>query len=264
MTIAAWPLATRSEVVDAYGPASAKADEGLFRTMRDHAWATAGVRVDLRLGHRLAGRETVFSSLNVHAARFARHGDHDAAVRTAQVAAEVESSEAFDDLRSLLAKLPAAVVHDVVAGRLAPEASAELRAAVLSVARTAERLRTQASIADGSADVQAGRVVEVHEGWVVIHSQDHPATTVPRWMAAEVRREQIGDCLVIIADRVGRGRAICIATPAIDLAGEPPLAAPQHYSPFGRRIHAISDADARTLSGRPEPLRVLVPVTVQG
>jgi hypothetical protein len=69
MTIAAWLVVDRRQVVHAYKPGGLAATEGPFRTLGVPKWASSGVRLTRRAGGRLAGQMTVFSSLNVDSAR---------------------------------------------------------------------------------------------------------------------------------------------------------------------------------------------------
>lgn len=121
------------------------------------------VRIVPRSGSYLAGQFTIFSSLNVVAARLARHGDEAAAVRLAAAATELEALPEFDILGKLLAELPMSVAKEVVDGAMPDEPPAKLLDALRSVARITERARERALGGAKPADFLAGRVKEVHD-----------------------------------------------------------------------------------------------------
>lgn len=260
MTIAAWPLAHRSQLVQAYRPGERSAPEGPFRTLRRHAWATSGVRITPRPGNRLEGQLTVFSSLNVESARLARHGCSDAAVRVAAAATELESGPDFRLLGDILTELPAPTVRDVIDGVVPDDAPEGLTRALRVVASRTETIRRREAT---SAEVVAGWVKEVHDGYVILVLADGPEAIIPRWMAHAVRRATKGALLMLLTDKLDVAKAVTEALPAIDIDDEPD-AAP--FTPFGRadtRTLSITAEDSRILRGEPRPLRVLVPVTVQ-
>jgi hypothetical protein len=263
VAIATWPVVGRDRVVHAYKPGESTSAEGPFRTLRGHAWATAGVRVARRSGGRLRGQLIAFSVLNVEAARLARHGYHQAAARVAQAAAKLEAAVEFRRLQELLAELPDEVVDGVIDGVLPSDPPAALVDALRSIARRTERLRGAEAALARVTDVVAGRIVEVHEGYVVLAHPSGPVTMVPRWMAAAAHRDEVGDLLVLVTDRLDSASAVIEAAPAIayeDL--EEPT-----FTPFGRgdpRVTQLTRADELLLSGTPEPLTVLVPVLIEG
>jgi len=113
------------------------------------------------------------------------------------------------------------------------------------------------------AEIVAGRVAEVHEGYVVLVRMSGPAAMVPRWMAAAVQRDKVGALLAMVMDRLDDGRAVVEAVPAIDMDDD---AGTGTFSPFGRgdpRVLSLTPADERLLAGEPQPLRILVPVLIE-
>jgi hypothetical protein len=90
------------------------------------------------------------------------------------------------------------------------------------------------------------------------------ATMVPLWMAGAARRDQVGDFLVLVADKLDGASAVVEAVPAIDIDD---ASGTDGFSPFGRndaRTRSITADDVRLLAGEPRALRVLVPVTING
>jgi len=263
MTIAAWPVARRSQLVHAYKPGERPASEAPFRTLRKHKWATSGVRITSRPGNRLAGQLTMFSSLNMESARLARHGNTVAAVRVAAAATELEAQPEFSLLSALLADLPVSQARDVIDGLMPDDAPESLLSALKKVARLTEQMRER-ELPGALSDVFAGRVKEVHESYVLLVLMSGPETLIPRWMAAgAANRAQVGSFLALITDKLDAASAVVDVFPALDVNDEAPS---QPFSPLGRgdkRALAITAEDERLLAGHPQPLRVLVPVAVE-
>jgi len=262
MTIAAWPVVDRSRVVHAYKPGEHVASEAPFRTLRGHKWASSGVRVTRRAGRRLGGQMTVFSSLNVESARLARHGNPHAAVRVAHAAAELEAGPEFARLQRIMSELPIHDAERIVDGILPDAAPDELTETLKAVARRTEQRRVSEMAEITLAEVVAGRVAEVHEGYVVLVRMSGPAAMIPRWMAVAVQRDKVGALLAMVMDRLDDGRAVIEAVPAIDMDDD---ASAGRFSPFGRgdpRVLSLTRADEHLLAGEPQPLRILVPVLI--
>lgn len=263
MTIAAWPLAHRSQLVHAFKPGERSSSEARFRTLRKYSWATSGVRITPRPGNRLTGQLTMFSSLNRESARLARHGDTNAAVRIAAAATALEAMPEFTLLGEILADMPVAAAKDVIDGVVPDDAPASLMSALRNVARLTEQIRERELSPDHLAEVFAGQVKEVHAGYVLVVLMTGPETAVPRWMAGAANRARVGSFLAVVTDKLEGASAVFEALPALDVPDETQPAA---FTPFGRddkRALAITADDARLLSGEPQPLRVLVPVTVE-
>jgi hypothetical protein len=262
MTIAAWPVVTRNRVVHAYKPGEPSAAEGPFRTLRKHAWASSGIRVDRRVGGRLIGQMTVFSSLNVESARLARRGNSDAAVRVARAAAQLEAGPEFDRLRHILSDLPGQDAERVIDGVLPEDEPEGLAEALRAVARRTEQVRASEPNLATLAEVIVGRITEVHEGYIVLVRVSGPAAMIPRWMAVAAQRDKVGELLALVMDKLDNAGAFVEAIPAIDVDDDVP---PGTFSPFGRsdmRVRKLTPADERLLTGEPRPLRILVPVLI--
>lgn len=263
MTIAAWPVVDRDRVVRAYKPGEPSAAEGPFRTLRGHGWASSGVRVTRRAGRRLVGQMTLFSSLNIESARMARLGNPGEAARVARAAAELEAGPEFVRLQHIMSDLSRDEAQQIVNGVLPKDAPEGLTEALKAIARRIERWRSDELTVTTLAEVIAGRIAEVHEGYVVLVRMGGPATVIPRWMAVAARRDEVGSLLAIVMDKIDDGRAVVEAVPAIDVDER---TGANMFSPFGRgdpRILSLTAADERLLAGKPQPLRVLVPVMIE-
>ena len=267
--IAAWPVVIRDRIVHAFKPGGSASSEAPFRTLRRHEWVSQGVRVTLFADRGLAGQMTFFSSLNVVAARLARRGNAPAAARVARAAADLEAGPEFAVLRSLLSKLPDREAEQVIGGQFPEDGSAALAEALRAVASRTEQVRANDILLSSPAEVVfAGRIAEVTNGFVLLvevkKTAVAPATMVPLWMAGAARRDQVGDFLVLVADKLDGASAVVEAVPAIDIDG--PSEADE-FSPFGRsdaRTRSITADDVRLLVGEPQSLRILVPVTIDG
>jgi hypothetical protein len=263
--IAAWPVVVRGPIVHAFKPGGSMAAEAPFRTLRRHAWVSSGVRVTLSADRGLAGQMTFFSSLNVMAARLARRGNASAAERVARAAADLESGPEFAVLRRLLSDLPDREAEQVVGGVLPEDAPAALVEALRAVASRTEQVRADDIVLSSPAEVVfAGRIAEVTEGYVLLVQAEGPATMVPRWMAGAAQRDQIGALLALVADKLDGASAVVEAVPAIEVEEVPESG---EFSPFGRgdaQTRSITADDTRLLAGQPQPLRIFVPVTVDG
>lgn len=264
MTIAAWPVARRSRIVHAFKPGQRSKSEAPYRTLRKHSWATSGIQITSRHGSRLAGQFTVFSSLNVEAARLARHGNKAAAVRVAAAATDLESRPEFRLLGEILEDLPTSVAQDVIDGVMPDEPPVQLLVALKNVARLTEKVRERELAGAEPADFIAGRVKEVHHSYVIIVLMSGPETLIPRWMAAgAANRARVGSLLALITDKLSEASAVIDVIPALDVNDD---SEPASFTPFGRgdrRTLAITAEDERLLTGDPQPLRVLIPVTVE-
>ncbi len=215
-------------------------------------------------GSRLAGQFTVFSSLNMEAARLARHGNETAAVRVAAAATELESRPEFGHLGTILAELPTAVAQAVIDGVIPEDPPVQLLDALKVVARLTEQIRARELAGTEPVVFLAGRVKEVHHGYVIIVPMNGPETLLPRWMAAgAANRAHVGSLLALVTDKLSEASAVIDVIPALDVGDE---GEPVPFIPFGRgdtRALAITAGDQWLLAGDPELLRVLVPVTIE-
>ena len=261
--IAVWPVVARHRIVRAFKPGGSSSAEGPFRTLRRHEWVSSGVRVSRHTDRGLAGQVTVFSSLNLVAARLARRGDAAAAERVARTAADLESGQGFALLQRLLSDLPTGEAEQVIDGVLPESAPADLAEALRAVASRTERVRADCIPLSSPLEVLfAGQIVEATEGYVVLKQIDGLATVVPRWMAASARRDRLGDLLALVSDRLDGASAVIEAMGAIDVGD-----IYHGFSPFARgdgRALSINAEDAHLLAGEPQPLRIVVPVIIEG
>ena len=248
----------------AFKPGERSKSEAPYRTLRKHSWATGGVQITSRHGSRLAGQFTVFSSLNVEAARLARHGNDAGAVRVAAAATDLESRHEFRHLSKILEDLPTAVARDVIDGVMPDEPPTQLVTALKNVARITEKVRERELAGSEPADFLAGRVKEVHNNYVIMVLMSGPETLIPRWMAAgAANRARVGSLLALITDKLGEASAVMDVIPALDVNDDFERAS---FTPFGRgdvRALAVTAEDEQLLNGDPQPLRVLVPVTIE-
>ena len=259
MELELWPIFSRAQLVQTFKPGELVTKEAPFRTLRTHGWATSGVSVVTRNHHHASGRLTIFSVLNVGAARSARHGDEQTAKALATAAAKVEKSVAFEHLKRLLSGKPLAEVNAALRGGVSDEKSPELLAALRELARETRKAHVRRSRAQMNREVVVGRILEALTEGLVLKSEGGSKTLVPWWLAQSAHREKVGDLLALVTDKLDDAQMVVNAVPAIDVG---PGA--RARSPFGRAaaVHELSAADAKLLARRPVALRVLVPVTI--
>jgi len=259
MTIASWPVVDRPRVLSAYKPGKVASAKAFLRTFKRRKWANTGGRVTGHHGSQI----NVYSTLNIDAARLARHGQTVAATQLARAAAELEAGPEFLTFQRLLSELSSEAAQQVIDGVLSPDVPADLVKALRALARRTEFLRSWAPTATAAVNITVGRIAEVHEGYVILALVRGSETTmVPRWMADAAKRDTVGSLLALVIDKLDLRSAVIEAVPAIAVDDEP---APGAFHPFERgdsRMHTITEADERLLAREPAPLRVLVPVTI--
>jgi len=260
MQVDQWPIVGRSELVRAFRPGEQSQKEAPFRTLRSHGWATAGVSVVTRDERRASGRLTIFSVLNVDAARLAREGEHLAATTLAKAAAAIEGSEAFLRLKRLLSGHLAKDVSVVLEGGVPAAKWAELPELLRLIARETKASRAHCLPRKRFSEVITGRISEAQESFLVLTCESGSRTAVPRWLAQSVHRVNIGDYLALVTEKLANQQMVISAVPGIEM-GRPSAA---KFSPFGRNapVHTLTRADAKQLAGGPAPLRILVPVAI--
>jgi hypothetical protein len=196
--------------------------------------------------------------LNVDAARLARHGDLEAAGKAALAAADVESAAEFHQLSEILSNLPPHDAERVIDGILPESAPTTLAETLRAIARRTAAAHLHIFVDAALTEVLAGKIAEVHDGYVILAVATGAATMVPRWLATAAHRDHIGELLILVTDKLDEASAVVEAMPAIETGDC------ASFSPFGRgdnaRILHVSPADQQLLAGTPVPLRVLVPV----
>lgn len=259
MDIDLWPIVGRAQLVQAFRPGEPVSKEAPFRTLRHHQWATGGVSVVTRNVHRASGRVTIFSVLNVEAARCAREGHARAAMALAKAASRVEGSEMFTRLTALLTGRPASEVTAAVDGVVAESEWPELLDALRLVARATRDARSSKT-PSSTADVVAGKISGELNDFLVLDAQAGVQTYVPRWLAQSAHRDNVGDFLALVTEKLDETQMVVKAVPAINVDPRARASA----SPFGRSapVRDLSAGDARLLSGTPALLKILVPVTI--
>lgn len=255
VAISRWPIVTRAQLVRAFRPGSPPASQAPFRTLRTHGWVTAGVSVVTRRDGRAAGRVSVFSVLNLDAARLARDGHHTAAAALARAAKKHEASAAFEGLRGLLSGHSPSAVAAAVEGKTREEAWPDLYVQLRALPPHAGPSPALTKVMGW----MAGTVAELGDKTLVLVDSHGSRTAIPRWLARSAHRDRLGDCLVIAQDRLDAGQMLVDALPG--LAPAPA----KRRTPYGRHtdLRQISAEDAARIEGRPAPLRVLVPVTIE-
>ena len=148
-------------------------------------------------------------------------------------------------------------VAEAVEGKTREESWPDLYLHIRAVAHQGSRAMVLASTTEPTGWM-GGTVAELGKTTLVVVDGKGMRTALPRWLAGAVHRDQLGDCLTIAHDRLDEGQMLVDALPGL------PSAPAARRSPYGRHdsLRRISKADAARLGGRPAPLRVLVPVTI--
>lgn len=256
-----WPIVVRRQLVQAFKPGEPTSREAPFRTLRAHGWSTAGVSIVTRREHRASGRLTIFSVLNLDAARFARLGDRRRAKAHASAAARIEASADFLRLKELLTGRPVEDVTAVVEGAVPAAQSREIHEQLRRVARATLRVRPRGDASKVGTEVVVGRISETMVESITLTALSGERVAIPRWLARTAGREGVGECLALVSERFDDG-LVTHAFPAIAL--EEQRAQPE-FSPFGRAapVTKLTPSDVRVVAGAAGPLKVLVPVTIE-
>jgi hypothetical protein len=254
MELDLWPIVSRDHLVQAFRPGDA-VKEGPFRTLRSHGWATPGVSVVTRKNHRASGRITIFSVLNVAAARCAREGNKSRAKALARAAAKVETSASFVQLKQLLSGSTSEVVSATIEGT----GRAEFLEALREVACHTRNVRVHMTGESRGLEIVMGTILEELRDGVVLQAEAGTRTLVPRWLAQSAHRSSVGDLLALVTDKLDATHMVVKAMPAIDLGVR------VARSPFGRKapVRSLTAVDEHLFSKTPAAIRVLVPVTIE-
>jgi hypothetical protein len=166
-------------------------------------------------------------------------------------------------LRRLLSELPDQEADQVIGGVLPKAAPDRLAGALRAIAtRTGQVCADDISLSSPAEVIFAGRIAEVREDYVLLVQMKGQSTLVPRWMAEAAHRQQVGELLALVSDKLNGASAVVEAVPAIEIDDPPEISG---FTPFGRdeaRTRTITANDVRLLAGRPQPLRILFPVTI--
>lgn len=259
MQIDLWPIVARSHLVQAFRPGEHASKEAPFRTLRTHRWATAGVSIVTRGARHASGRLTIFSVLNLSAARCARDGDERAALEFAKQAGRVETSDAFLRLKDVLSGKPLAEVTSAVTGEVSREHWPEFFDVIRAVANETRSVRQTSLRPSQRSEIVTGKILESRAEGLVLEAPSGAKTLVPRWLGQAAHREKVGDALALVTDRLDDTQMVVQALPAIEVHPVRRAA-----SPFGRMapVLELTADDARRLSRRPLPLKLLVPVSI--
>lgn len=260
MQIDLWPIVARSHLVQAFRPGEHSGKEGPFRTLRAHRWATAGVNIVTRGARHASGRLTIFSVLNLSAARYARDGDERAALEFAKGAARVETSDAFSRLKDILSGKPLDEVTSAATGEVSRKDWPEFFEVLQAVANETRKVSQSTRSRSHRSELVTGKILESRAEGLVLEAPSGAKTLVPRWLGQAAHRENVGDALALVSDRIDKTQMVVQAFPAIEI--QP---ARRTVLPFGRTapVLELTAADARRLSHRPRPLTLLVPVSIE-
>jgi hypothetical protein len=259
MSIEVWPVALRAQLVRAFRPGEPSEKEAPFRTLRKHGWTSPGVSVVCREHKRAAGRLTVFSTLNVDAARLAREGRPKAALTFAKAAAKIERGKSFLALKEWLSGSTAAEAATAIQGTSSTPAPRLLQVLRLIAAETLSA-RRHCAVEDPNLQTVTGRICETLATAVVLETSNRKRTYVPRGLAESANRTKVGDLLALVTEYLDATYVFSAVLPAIAVENVEEATS----SPFGRSpsVLRLTAEDVRLLRRDPAPLEVLIPVAV--
>jgi hypothetical protein len=218
------------------------------------------VSVVTRDARSASGRVTLFSVLNVEAARLAREGDHRDAATVAEAAGAIEAGDSFRRIKQLLTGRTVDEVSAFVDGGAREEDSPELLGLLRLVAAETRATRGRMSARVTLSEVVTGRISEEQASYCVLTAESGARTAVPRWLADAAKRGRLGDCLALVTEKLGAQQLVVNALPGLEMSEHTPAV----FSPFGRsaRVNSLTRADASRLARKPAPLTIVVPVSI--
>ena len=166
--------------------------------------------------------------------------------------------------RWALAGRPGRIVDSVLGGEESPEPGLGLSVVLRELARHTARVRDELKSSASLREIVAGQIAELADDNLVLAMSGGGRTMVPTWLARGAPREHVGQFLALLQEKLDEHQALVEAMPAISL--EPRNASQDELSPFGRdpRLYRVNAKDAAQLAREPQPLRILVPVTIEG
>lgn len=210
--------------------------EGPFRTLRGHRWVSGGRGVVTHSDGALEGKFTIYCSLNTDAARLARRGQREAAIRLAEAAAHIESSEEFEELVRILSTTPAATIQAVRAGSSYSEFQSTWASKtgyrvwhlLVVIAGRASAARATTPEIHAMEDTIAGIVTGAVDDGVMLHTaSEHgqywlPSRLLPSWWAHTVGRP-----VVVVNEFLPSGMHSAVK-PGIESEPFDPFVTPEH------------------------------------
>lgn len=221
--IAERPFVSKWSIVSSYRPGGRERREGVFKVLRQKRLVSDGIVQPLRArgSGRLAGQIRLYSVLNQDAARLARHGALDAALRLVAEAAAIERGRDAGLIVAALADRAQATIEDsdeILSHGLDRLADDErIRAALLRVSARVERARRRSKRLDEISQVALGRVRRLHAQLadIVLEGEDGVVVVVDLKALSDHQVDWLGAPVVLHWERWGNGQAFLETGPGI-------------------------------------------------
>lgn len=251
------PLVTRREIVREYRPDETVTVDSGVRALRSKKALSFGLSIPTRgPGGELGGRIHLYSALNRDAARAARRGDIEAAVRIGKAAAGLETSPEVKHIAKVLAggangdKGLTALTG--AAGLARALSSPALTPYVVILQRDTARARRALNLAVGST-VLNGHIASLDSYVAVLTLHGALPFSVPTTMLDAVQLRDVGAPVSAMWELLPGGRTLLTVEPAIDVPDVNDLDEPLvdlYGTPWGQVLTA-EDADALEVTGAP-------------
>jgi hypothetical protein len=222
--IAERPFVTKWSIVGSYRPGGEAHREGVFKVLRQKGLVSDGVVRALRAREsgRLAGQVRIYCLLNQDAARLARHGYLDDALRLVKEAKAIERGR---DARLIVAALadriePAAEVSDELLSRGLARAAADarVRAALIRVSDRVGRARRRTRRLGEIGQRALGRVGRIRGDLAdIVLEHEDGILVVDVKSLSDHDLDRLGAPVVLHWERWGKGQSFLEAEPGIAL-----------------------------------------------
>lgn len=274
--IAERPFVSKWSIVGSYRPGGKEQREGVFKVLRQKRLVSDGIVQPLRDrgSGRLAGQIRLYSVLNQDAARLARHGALDDALRLVAEAGAIERGRDAGLIVGALAdRAPATIENsdEILSHGLDRLAADErIRAALLRVGARVERARRRSKRLGEISQVALGRVARFRGqlAEIVLEGEDGGVVVVDVNALADHHVDWLGAPVVLHCERWGNGQSFLETGPGIAL-DEPDKTLPlsERFGFLQRDEEVTSEAweGVSALAAGPATIRISreVPVTTR-
>lgn len=215
------PFTTSEEIAAEFRPEKPGRVQSALRTLKSHKAVSDGVSQPLRrqTGGRLGGKLTLYSSLNLDAARCAREGDYKQAAKIARAAIEIELADQMQTLVQQLGATHTSIGKNALVSAVRDEQNT--LAITKLLAQKTDRKRTSLKIGRPDGQRLFGRVAEMSDdvalvridgltGDLAVHLDDlrHSGSLF------------VGAPLMLTWERWPGGKTLMTTDAALDLAAE--------------------------------------------
>jgi hypothetical protein len=211
-----YPIASAEDIAAEFRPDGRTQTKGALRTLKGLHAMSGGVSGPLRDARgRVRGKTHLYCSLNLDAARAARHDKPELAMRLAAEASKIEQGPDM----AKVAECVVAVMSKGEIPRRDLRKSAEGTAVLLKLAKRVDKVRARLLAEELDAEPLSGRVTAI-EGSIGVVLIKNLSTT---WsVSADDLRDQdslwVGAPILLRSEHWGRGKTLLTTEPALDPA----------------------------------------------